>query len=102
MALSLIRSGELPIRLRLLAYLMLQQGYLPTPVSALGAIDHAAEERLLRAQLSQAEEDRCRQLFDDYRSLLRVRLHDYPLYPAVTLLQMARLLPSLATLRSSA
>ena len=101
MALPLIRAGELPIRLRLLAYLMLQQGYLPTPASPLMSMDHAAEERLLRAQLSDREEEQCRQLFEDYCSLLRARLDDYPLYPAVTLLQMARLLPPLAVLRSA-
>lgn len=102
MALPLIRSGELPIRLRLLAYLMLQEGFLPMPASSLVSIDRALEERLIRAQLSPAEEEQCRQLFEDYCSLLREKLNNYPLYPAVTLLQMASLLPSLASLRSGA
>ena len=100
-ALQLIRGGELPIRLRLLAYLMSQQGYLPVSTSPLMTVDHGAEERLLREQLSQLEEDQCRKLFDDYRHLLCGRLRDYPLYPAVTLLQMAQLLPSLQVLRSA-
>ena len=100
-ALDLIRSGELPVRLRVLAYLMLQQGYLPTPVYPFESVDNTVEEQLVRASISKSDEEFCWQLFDQYRLHLAQKLADYPLYPAATLLHMAQRLPSLSALKVS-
>ena len=98
---DLIQSGELPVRLRVLAYLMLQQGYLPTPVSPFASVDHAVEDQLVRASISKSDEEFCWQLFDQYRQHLAQRLIEFPLYPAATLLHIAQRLPSLSELKAS-
>ncbi|TCD57595.1 hypothetical protein CWE17_07055 [Synechococcus sp. BS56D] len=100
-ALDLIRAGELPIRLRLLAFLMLQQGYVPLPSWQEQWIDRDLEAQLLRRVLSEDEERRCRCSFDRYQQLLRDQLPHLPLYPAASLLTLAQLLPSLAELEAA-
>ena len=100
-ALSLIRGGELPIRLRLLAYLTLQQGFVPLPSWQEQWIDRGLEAQLLRQVLSEEEERRCRCSFDRYQQLLRDQLPQLPLYPAASLLILAQLLPSLAELEAA-
>ena len=99
-ALALIRAGELPIRLRLLAYLSLQSGYLPISAGIDALVDEALETRLLRALLQVDDEIQCRQSFDRYQMLLKHQLPHLPLYPAVSLLVLARTLPSLAELEA--
>ena len=99
-ALALIRAGELPIRLRLLAFLMLQQGFVPLPSWQEQWIDRGLEAQLLRQVLSEEEERRCRDRFDRYQQLLRAHLPQLPLYPAASLLTLARLLPSLGQLEA--
>ena len=100
-ALSLIRAGELPIRLRLLAFLTLQQGFVPLPSWPEQWIDRGLEAQLLRQVLSEEEERRCRCRFDRYQQLLRNQLPQLPLYPAASLLTLAQLLPSLAQLEAA-
>ncbi|EAU75535.1 hypothetical protein RS9916_38547 [Synechococcus sp. RS9916] len=100
-ALALIRAGELPIRLRLLAFLTLQQGFVPLPSWQEQWIDRGLEAQLLRQVLSEEEERRCRFCFDRYQQLLRAHLPQLPLYPAASLLTFAKLLPSLAQLEAS-
>jgi hypothetical protein len=97
-ALILIRSGELPVRLRLLAFLMLQEGYLSVPVWKESLTNRDLEQALLRQYLSLQEEQYCRRCFNRYQELLRDYLDHLPLYPATSLITMARLLPSLAEL----
>jgi len=99
-ALALIRAGELPIRLRLLAFLTLQQGYVPLPHWQEQWIDRGLEEKLLRQVLSEQDERRCISSFDRYQSLLRDYLPQLPLYPAASLLTMSKMLPSLAELEA--
>ena len=99
-ALSLIRAGELPIRLRLLAFFTLQQGFVPLPSWQEQWIDRGLEAQLLRQVLSEEEERRCRSNFDRYQQLLLDQLPQLPLYPAVSLLTLAQLLPSLSQLES--
>ena len=97
-ALALINAGELPIRLRLLAYLSLQQGYLPVLDGVAGQVEHDLEELILRRWISLEQEQLCRALFNRYRELLRSSLPHLPVYPATSLLVLAKLLPSLDAL----
>ena len=51
-ALELLLNGQLPIRLKMLAYLDLQTGFMPFPQGIediLGSFDWQEEDRLLRA-----------------------------------------------------
>jgi len=98
-ALTIIRVGELPIRLRLLAFLSLQNGYLPLGLMEVPNVDRNLEEQLLRRYLCESDETYCRRLFDEYRQLLLENRHRLPAYPAVSLLEMAQLLPSLEQAR---
>jgi len=93
-ALDKIRSRDLPIRLRLLAYLHCQARYLTLPDPPLASFDWAAEDAILRRSLSENDEDLCRNVFEDYCAKLKKRLRAFPLYPAASIKQMARLLPS--------
>ena len=97
-ALILIRRGELPVRLRLLAFLMLQEGYLSVPVWKESLTNRGLEKALLRQYLSLEEEQYCRHCFNRYQELLRNYLDHMPLYPATSLITMAKLLPSLSEL----
>lgn len=97
-ALDKIQSGDLPIRLRLLAYLHCQARYLTLPDPPLASFDWSLEEPMLRRHLSEKDEERCRNVFEDYSWKLKKRLRTYPLYPAVLITRMARLLPSLQEL----
>ena len=100
-ALALIQAGELPIRLRLLAFLSLQEGYVSLPSVPEYSIDRALEEKLLRRYLGDVDESRCRLSFDRYQRLLCDYLPQLPLYPATSLLRFAQLLPSLAQLEAA-
>ncbi len=99
-ALGLIRADELPIRLRLLAFLTLQQGFVPLPHWQDQWIDRGLEEQLLRQVLSEQDERRCRRSFVRYQQLLRDYLPHLPLYPAASLLTLAQLLPNLVQLET--
>ena len=95
-ALTLIRQGELPIRLRLLAYLDLQEGYLPLGLDAERCVfDQTLEETLVRRWLSADEEQCALDLFQRYRAKLELLRAELPCYPAVSLLELATLLPPL-------
>ncbi len=95
-AMALIRDGELPVRLRLLAYLDLQERFLDfsgmdNPVT----IDEQSECHLLRGYLSESDELRCEELFDCYRQYLGGIAMSLPVYPSRSLQQVAAWLPSL-------
>jgi len=94
LALDKIRSGDLPIRLRLLAYLSCQARYLTLPDPPFASFDRSTEEAILRRHLSEKDEDFCRNVFEGYLWKLRKRIRAYPLYPAVSIQRVARLLPS--------
>ena len=94
-ALELIRNGELPVRLRLLAYLDLQLGYLPMGFEEAPSFDLALEEVLLRRVISEGDENRAWDLFCAYRENLQNMSNQLPTYPAVTLMDVAVCLPSL-------
>lgn len=92
----LLAQGELPIRLRLLAYLDLQEGYLPLGlVHGPPSFALEAEERMLRQWLSVEQEERALVLWTRYRSQLTEQLVDLPRYPAIALVQLASMLPPL-------
>jgi hypothetical protein len=92
-ALALIQAGGLPVRLRLLAYLMVQSGYVPLPNSLRPQVDLEREDRLVRLWVSARDETLCRQSFDRYCEQLRQCGPSLPLYPALTLLAVAERLP---------
>ena len=76
-ALALIQAGELPIRLRLPAFLSLQEGYVSLPLFPEYSTDRALEEKLLRRDLGDVDESRCRLSFDRYQRLLCDYLPQY-------------------------
>ena len=94
-ALELMRRGELPVRLRLLAYLDLQLGYLPMGFEKAPRFDLALEEVLLRRVISEDEEHRAWLLFCHYREKLQTMKDRIPFYPAVSLIDLADCLPTL-------
>lgn len=100
-ALTLIQSGGLPVRLRLLAYLMIQSGYVPLPDSLRPQVDLELEDRLVRRCVSERDETLCRQSFDRYCDQLRRSGPSLPLYPALSLLAVAERLPRVLTLAES-
>jgi hypothetical protein len=99
-ALAMIRRGDLPVRLRLLAYLANQSAYIPVPSAPIQDFDLQLEEELLRRWLPESDEKICVGMFHDYRALLRRSRGRFPLYPAVSLRQLAPLLPSVSEMRS--
>lgn len=94
-ALELMRRGELPVRLRLLAYLDLQLGYLPMGFEEAPSFDLALEEVLLRRVISEDDEIRAWELFCEYREKLQEMKDSIPSYPAVSLIDLANCLPTL-------
>ena len=96
---SRVRSGDLPIRLRVLAYFSLQERYLDVPVPSLRAIDLAAQTRLLQSCLGESDLQLAREVFEDYRRLLRHCLRRLPTYPATTFPDIVAALPSPHELR---
>ena len=94
-ALALIRQGELPVRLRLLAYFDLQLGYLPTGLQEAPQFDLALEEVLLRRVISEDDEHRAWMLFSQYRDKIQGIPEQLLCYPAVTLGDLANSLPRL-------
>ena len=93
-ALALIRAHDLPVRLKLLAFLKVQSGYLALPASSRPCVDEREEARLLRACLSEDDEVLCRSTFDRYCEQLRQSRPTLPLYPAVPFFRLAELLPA--------
>ena len=95
-ALELLLNGQLPIRLKMLAYLDLQSGFIPFPdgiEDILGLFDWQVEERLLREILSPGQECIARQVYNAYKQKLNKILNRYPCYPAIPLVHMATQLP---------
>lgn len=98
-ALALIRADDLPLRLRILAFLSLLHGFIPTTKPHEDMFDLGLEEELLRRSLSEQDEAICREVFNDYRYRLAESMGDLPLYPAVSLRRLAQMLPSACDLR---
>ncbi len=94
----LIRDGDLPVRLRLLAFLLGQEGEVAVNVHPSGDFDAQCEEFLLRQFLSSSEEELCWDVFQRYRKALAQVKRDLPIYPAMTIAQIAPLLPSMSDL----
>lgn len=91
---GLLESDELPVRLRLLAFLDCQTRYitLPSPSKA-ELINLELEEHLLRTCLTADQELRAWDLFRRYRDALMLQRLRFPPYPAVDLLSIASVLP---------
>ena len=99
-AIAMIRQGELPVRLRLLAYLANQTAFIPAPSAPVQDFDLRLEEELLRRWLTERDEKLCVEIFNDYRELLNRSRNLLPLYPAVSFRKLAPLLPSVSEIRS--
>ena len=84
-ALQKIRSGDLPNRLKLLAFLCSQHRFAPVSIFPSQAISWDKEEELLRACLSEEDERLCRATFDRYCRQLRDPSCVLPLYPGIAL-----------------
>ena len=92
-AVSLIREGKLPARLKLLAYLIEQQQYLQFREFPNLRVDIDAEEQLLREFLSEEDEKICSETFSAYRQKIKLKFASLPIYPAISLLEVVRFLP---------
>lgn len=97
---QLLSQGELPIRLRTIAYLMSQERFIPLPDSPSDLFDLEAEEEMLRDCLSEDDERLAREIFNEYQILLSQRMWQWPLYPATNFNELAKLLPSMHELKS--
>ena len=93
-ALEKIRSGDLPARLRLLAYLRVQTGYLPVPSMPILHFQLDLEEQMVRECLNTEDESLCRLTFDCYCEQLQKQRSRLPLYPAAALKSIVDELPS--------
>lgn len=91
----LISIGELPIRMRLLAFLDLQSRYIPLQSAPIVSVDLHMENAFMREYLPLEVESQCFECFHDYRSLLDRHLSKIPIYPATSLLELAKALPSM-------
>ena len=84
-ALQKIRSGDLPNRLKLLAFLCVQQKFVPISVSPFMGMCLSKEDELLRACLSEKDEVLCRITFDRYCQQLKEPSCVLPIYPGIAL-----------------
>jgi len=92
-ALQKIRSGDLPNRLKLLAFLSIQHKFVPVSVFPSQGMLWAEEESLLRACLDEADERLCRQTFDRYCRQLQDVSCMLPLYPGIALKTAVECMP---------
>lgn len=92
-ALQKIRSGDLPNRLKLLAFLCSQSKFVPVSGFPFQGILWSEEESLLRACLSEADEMVCRQTFDRYCRQLQDSSDVLPLYPGIALKTVVGCMP---------
>ena len=97
---QLLSQGELPLRLRTIAYLMCQERFIPLPDSPSDVFDLEAEEEMLRDCLSEDDERLARDIFDEYQRLLSKKMWAWPLYPATNFNELAKMLPSMHDLKS--
>ena len=91
--LAQLKRGFLPIRLRLLAFLMVQKGFVQLPQSLQVLVDSDVEAQMLRRFLTASEEARVRENFDAYCRQLQDSMGLLPVYPAMSLMDLAPLLP---------
>ena len=91
--LAQLKRGFLPIRLRLLAFLMVQKGFVQLPQSLQVLVDSDVEAQMLRRFLTASEEARVRENFDAYCRQLQDSMGLLPIYPAMSLMDLAPLLP---------
>jgi hypothetical protein len=92
-ALRIIRSGGIPVRMRLLAYLYIQDGFINLPSAPISRFDSNVEKILLSHHLSQEEEEICKNTFKQYCLRLKAYQHSLPLYPTASLKSLAKTLP---------
>ena len=91
--LAQLKQGFLPMRLRLLAFLMVQKGFIQLPQSLQILVDYDVEAQMIRRFLTVSEEARVRINFDAYCSQLERSKALLPVYPAISLMDLAPLLP---------
>ena len=94
----MLTDGELPVRLRLLAYLDAQHRYLSVPACPFKLVNEELEHDLIRRHLSADQEATAWELFIRYRDALKRGLSQWPIYPTLGLSDVAPLLPSVQQL----
>jgi len=88
-----LKQGLLPTRLRLLAFLMVQKGFIHLPQSLQVLVDSDVEVAMVRQFLTASEEEKVRKSFEAYCRQLQDSMGLLPVYPAMSLMDLVPLLP---------
>jgi len=96
-----LKQGELPHRLRLLAYLNLQDFYLGLSSRTNVQPRFDKEEEYLDQFLSYENQLKCRLLYEEYKLRLKTIFNSLPTYPAANFPTIRKKLPSLEELRAN-
>lgn len=94
-----IQNEELPRRLRLLAYLKLQEFYINLNMPKEFSFDFQKESDYLSNFITEGTQIKCRILFEEYKHRLKERLSKLPTYPAANFPTIIKALPTLHELR---
>ena len=100
-SLASLNEDELPHRLRLLAFLSLQDFYLDLNSRTNVQPEFNGETEYLEQFLSTRNQLKCRLLFEEYRLRLKPILNKLPTYPAANFPSIRKKLPSLKELRAN-
>ena len=101
-ALEIIRSGDLPIRIRIMAYLDIQYKYLRCDEVLEIEYEQKMEEQLLRKYLSEKDEKICWNNYKEYKKTLEKLIEFLPNYPNINIMELGKQLPSLKELNKIA
>ena len=96
-----IRSGELPRRLRLLAFLSLQDFYLKIVMHKDFNLHFKRDRDYLDKFLSKNDQITCRSLFEEYKFRLSGQIHNTLTYPSSNFPTIMKSLPTLNEMRNS-
>lgn len=97
-AIELIQKGEMPVRLRLLAYLDLQRRYLPLGINFIPNFCSEVEIDILERFISRDTLVDVEDKFCLYREKISIILDKLPRYPSISIMELASILPSLKEL----
>jgi len=89
---SIISSGTLTPRLKILAYLACQRRFLRVPDYVSGFVDECAEEELLRLVMTDHQRRKIQKLYQSYRRKIAIKC--LPTYPLLNLSDALKYLPA--------